>query len=536
MASHTVSTEKSNDPHIANHRSAMTPLSRTGVSYAPEQPEIRFGRNSLKVYWGCGWIEVLVLRRVLLRCLVSLVLVTMMVSAVYAQPPPTLLWKDDTVSVTDIAVSKNGQYVVAATTGPDGSEVRFYDRAASTDPKTPVWATVADLGLEVYAVAISADGESVVAAFHLTPQEQASSLQQQQGPPENGVAYWKNAVTLAGNPDPTWMSGDLDGPVCGPRCLDISDDGNYVAVATIGIPDTIYYYAGSTNRGTYDEMATAWGGEGSAFTSLDMSSDGNYLVAGLGVDGIWYLKNVRTLAGHIENPDWLSLTDGLVSDVAISDDGNYVAAATQGSPATVYYWAGARGLSGTEPPGPAPSWQGEPGVPFTSIDISCDGGSVIAGASDGVYFWGGARGLTGTAPPSWTYPTVSTVSDVAINDAGTYMAAANDVAAHYAYFFDSSGALKWSEAYPLDNLVSSISISCDGGTLAVGTEGTVPVESGGTAYLFDTGFSTPCCGPEPVGGVLMPANTFTVFAPWLAVIGAVGCIGTLFVIAKKRRL
>jgi hypothetical protein len=33
----------------------------------------------------------------------------------------------------------------------------------------------------------------------------------------------------------------------------------------------------------------------------------------------------------------------------------------------------------------------------------------------------------------------------------------------------------------------------------------------------------------------MPANTFTVFAPWLAVIGAVGCIGTVVVVAKRRR-
>ena len=37
----------------------------------------------------------------------------------------------------------------------------------------------------------------------------------------------------------------------------------------------------------------------------------------------------------------------------------------------------------------------------------------------------------------------------------------------------------------------------------------------------------------PVGGVVMPANTFTIVVPWLAVIGLVGCIGTVVVIAKK---
>ena len=37
-----------------------------------------------------------------------------------------------------------------------------------------------------------------------------------------------------------------------------------------------------------------------------------------------------------------------------------------------------------------------------------------------------------------------------------------------------------------------------------------------------------------VGGVVMPLNTFAVLAPWLAVIGLVGCIGVV-VVAKKRR-
>jgi len=40
-------------------------------------------------------------------------------------------------------------------------------------------------------------------------------------------------------------------------------------------------------------------------------------------------------------------------------------------------------------------------------------------------------------------------------------------------------------------------------------------------------------GP-PVGGFLEPINKLAVFAPWLAVIGLVGCIGTIAVIAKKR--
>jgi TolB protein len=39
----------------------------------------------------------------------------------------------------------------------------------------------------------------------------------------------------------------------------------------------------------------------------------------------------------------------------------------------------------------------------------------------------------------------------------------------------------------------------------------------------------------PVGGNVQPVNAFAALAPWLAVIGLVGCIGTVFVVAKKRR-
>ena len=38
---------------------------------------------------------------------------------------------------------------------------------------------------------------------------------------------------------------------------------------------------------------------------------------------------------------------------------------------------------------------------------------------------------------------------------------------------------------------------------------------------------------SPVGGVVLPANAFAVLGPWLAVIGLVGCIGTVAVVAKK---
>jgi hypothetical protein len=37
-----------------------------------------------------------------------------------------------------------------------------------------------------------------------------------------------------------------------------------------------------------------------------------------------------------------------------------------------------------------------------------------------------------------------------------------------------------------------------------------------------------------VGGVVIPVNMFAVLAPWLAVIGLIGCIGTVALVTKKR--
>jgi len=41
-------------------------------------------------------------------------------------------------------------------------------------------------------------------------------------------------------------------------------------------------------------------------------------------------------------------------------------------------------------------------------------------------------------------------------------------------------------------------------------------------------------GSCPVGGVVLPVNTLVLVSPWLAVIGIVGCISTVVVVAKKR--
>ena len=47
--------------------------------------------------------------------------------------------------------------------------------------------------------------------------------------------------------------------------------------------------------------------------------------------------------------------------------------------------------------------------------------------------------------------------------------------------------------------------------------------------------NVPSCSTAAVGGCVQPVNTFALLSPWMAVIGLVGCIGTVVVVAKKRR-
>ncbi len=444
----------------------------------------------------------------IIRFVLSFVLVATIISPAYAAPPPTELWHD-TIATNAIALSADGQYLAVGTLG----SVRFYGRGSST----PLWTYPGgERGSDFTSVAISADGSYLAAGGGL-----------------GQVLFWANAKSLTGNPAPTWTTGSLGGPIQH-RCLAISDDGNYVAACGTG--PNVFYWAGATSRTTTSETTT-WDYMfvGGLVEAIAISDDGNHVAAAgvltnLGVEGVLgYWNNARLLTGHQsgqspgQSPTWKGQesNDPLV-DVAISNDGNYVVAAGAGAGAfsvsTVYYWAGATSRTTTSE---THTWEGGVDVVFTSVDISCDGDSVIAGAgalilgilggtqaaaltiaqapdppTNEVFFWGGARSLTGNPAPTWSHLTSSPVLDVAINDPGTYMAAVDGSFPDTVYFFDRAGQGTkiplWSD---LAIAGDKLSISCDGKTLAVGT----PVTPPGTAYLLDTGYSSPCtCGIPPI--------------------------------------
>ena len=444
----------------------------------------------------------------MLKVLVPLALIVMMVSTVYAAPP-TLLWSD-AVETSEIDVSKDGNYAVSAVRagGINQWQVRFYSRSSGT----PIWISNPPEETQMISVAISADGDCVVAG--------SSSF--------GAVWFFKGARTLTGNPPPTWVSEDLHGTI-NRGCLDISDDGNYVVACGAG-KNVLYWRDARSKSGGYGaNIPPTWQKEiGTGVYSADLSSDGDYVAAGYSAPvtddmSVAYWKNARTLSGT-PAPDWSSTEpDQWVSDIAVSDDGNYVAAACGVD--TVYYWANAKSLGGNPPT----KWWYGVGVSFSSIAMSSDGDKVVAGAEyagKGVYFWSGARGLSGKPQaPTWTYTTTGDVHDVAIDATGAYMAAVNDeVSPHYVYFLNSGGTLLWSFELPYPSYF--LSISSDGSTLAVQT-----YESPETGYLFDTGYTS---APRPVGGVAIPTNKLEILAPYLALVGLIAAVFTVVVVKRRR--
>jgi hypothetical protein len=88
----------------------------------------------------------------------------------------------------------------------------------------------------------------------------------------------------------------------------------------------------------------------------------------------------------------------------------------------------------------------------------------------------------------------------------------------------------WQELSPTDEW-SFVHIDLDTAKLVVAVEAYVGAYYGG---INVDDFDLEAC-PAAVGGVVMPANMLALVSPWLAVIGVVGCISTIAVIAKKRR-
>jgi hypothetical protein len=211
-----------------------------------------------------------------------------------------------------IDISDNGEYVVVGGTGED---VYYFVDCTSKSGISQNWDwTYGLFGGYVHAVDMSADGKYVAVGG---PRPSPSST-------TGFVAFFGNANVL---PYPTsylWYAY-VTGSIEAIKEIAVSDDGYGVAAVSEMAPTTLYYWADATSLSSDPEPT--WTRQ-QPFSSVDISSDGNRVVAGHAgaIASLHYWDNARTRTGTDEPENWIELEDFAVFDVAISDDGNTIAA------------------------------------------------------------------------------------------------------------------------------------------------------------------------------------------------------------------
>ena len=200
------------------------------------------------------------------------------------------LWKHKFTlgAVTFVSITSDGAYVVVA----PAYTIYLFSR---DDGKWPLWRVSIPDESDFQGVAISADGTYIAAATHRAP---GSDL----------VYLFKRGVKEA-----LW-SYKIEGIV---DSIDISSDGEYTAVGTIGKEYTGIYVFSNRDGAQLWRYPT-----NDDVYSVALSSNGEYLAAG-SIDHGVYMFNKNNAA-----PLWTYMAGDYIYDVAISSDGEYVAAAS----------------------------------------------------------------------------------------------------------------------------------------------------------------------------------------------------------------
>jgi len=400
----------------------------------------------------------------------------------------TELWSDP-MPVTDVAVSKDGNYVVAV----NSTGLYYFSKNSSIT----LWWYYTQYYDTFWSVAISKDGNYVAVG--------SDSIYGY-----SRLFYFNESSTRTDDQTgkETWTSSYIPGRLDSQRLVDMSDDGNYV-VAGIWITSVnVTYFADCTTRRSGTEDATWYNYTGLLFgiRAVDISPDGRCVAAGGSVSlrgWVAFFNNSDVSSGP-RLASWLALApvDSPIQDVAVSDDGYAVAAASPG-PGALNYWADSNKL----PNDPLNTWNRT--IPFLCVDMSSDGDMVVAGSEiiNCVHFWDGARTLSGPdRPENWTSPEEEDIYDVGISDDGKIIAAVSPfgVGLGEIYFYTSSGALI--DHFTRDPTLNVLSMSGDGSTVAVGGGG----GGGGTLYVYGIKPLT------PVGGELLIPDKLELMAPYLA--------------------
>jgi len=253
------------------------------------------------------------------------------------------------------------------------------------------------------------------------------------------------------------------------RCVDISDDGEYIA-------------AGGANGRVYlfhrDNSTPLWNYKtGDKVDAVAISANGTYIAAGSD-DNYIYLFHKDS-----STPLWQKKTGYKVKAVAISPDGEYIVAGNWDCKVFLFH----RDSS-------TPIWKYETEDDVRSVAISADSmyiavgyGAGIAQKDYGLYLFSRDNN-----EPLWTYETEDDIDSVAISANGTYIVA-GDEDYNVSFFHKGSNIPLWTFTAGFN--IASVAISADGRYIVAGSEDN-------HVYFFQRNSSTPLWKHEAGGSFL----------------------------------
>jgi hypothetical protein len=274
-------------------------------------------------------------------------------------PDPIWWYQPQDATLTSVAISNDGDYVVA---GDNNGYLHYFNQSTqrTNSQTTPTWKSN-DLGgtIERNTLDISANGNYTVVGgtgvsiyyfaecttrtgsdlpytwvyiapvndfhtVHISPNGKYVAGGGTRYPFLGFVIFFKDADTATGYYTPLWLAtNQTPTPITD---LALSDDG--YAVAAIGTSvTTLYYWANATNLS--DDPNATWTNPGT-FSSIDMSANGDNVVAGgyITPRSLHFWADARTRNGT-QTEGWIRIETTFVLDVAISNDGNIIAASAR---------------------------------------------------------------------------------------------------------------------------------------------------------------------------------------------------------------
>ncbi|MFX0174945.1 MAG: PQQ-binding-like beta-propeller repeat protein [Candidatus Hodarchaeota archaeon] len=301
----------------------------------------------------------------------------------------------------------------------------------------------------------------------------------------------------------------------------LGDSFSSVAISS----DGEYIVAGAFNGRVYlfdkDSRKPLWSYEtGHEITSVAISSNGDDIVAG-SRDRMVYMFNKL-----VSTPLWSYNTGADVLSVAISSDGNYLVSGSENGNVILF-----------EKSSSTPLWSNSTGYEIKNLDISSDGQNIVAIgqfftfylfnktspipelsysltdypisvaiSSDGKSIVAGTVDdkvylfSNSSSTPLWTYSGYDEIRSVSISSNGQYIAAGG--LGQYVYFFENSSSTPlWT--YRTFNNVESVSISSNGDYLAAGTFGSGEQQK---SYCFHKSSQSPLWTVQGGGKTAISSN------------------------------